>query len=328
MSGLCFTVSVDNLKQGRHGTRVAAQEDNLVALLHVEVHIIEKHCSFFRFGTQSGNLQNLVTRFTVHRKDDTRIFTRRRLDFIHIQFLQHLLTAGSLLGFRYIGRETTDKFFQFLTFFFCLGLLVLLLTESQLAGFIPEAIVTGKEVHLAEVDVHRMRTYRVKEVTVVAYHQHGMFKVRKVFFEPGHRIHIQVIGRLVEQQVVRISEKRLCQHHAHLFLTTQITHQRVVLVFFYAQPAQQDSCIALGIPAFQFGKLFFQFGCLDTVFIGKIFLGIQSLALLHDVPKDGVSHQYGIEHRVGIKLKVVLAQHRKTFARSQGNATLSRVQLA
>ena len=173
-----------------------------------------------------------------------------------------------------------------------------------------------------------MRTYRVKEVTVVAYHQHGMFKVRKVFFEPGHRIHIQVIGRLVEQQVVRISEKRLCQHHAHLFLTTQITHQRVVLVFFYAQSAQQDSCIALGIPAFQFGKLFFQFGCLDTVFIGKIFLGIQGLALLHDVPKDGVSHQYGIEHRVGIKLKVVLAQHRKTLARSQGNATLSRVQLA
>ena len=102
-----------------------------------------------------------------------------------------------------------------------------------------------------------MRTYRVKEMTVMAYHQHGMFKVRKVFFKPGHRIHIQVVSRLVEQQVVRISEKRLCQHHAHLFLTTQITHQRVVLVFFYAQSAQQDSCISLGIPAFQFGKLFF-----------------------------------------------------------------------
>ncbi|CDD51062.1 uncharacterized protein BN800_02348 [Bacteroides sp. CAG:875] len=173
-----------------------------------------------------------------------------------------------------------------------------------------------------------MRTYRVEEVTVVAHHQHGMLKVRKVFFEPGHRIHVQVVGRLVEQQVVRISEKRLCQHHAHLFLTTQITHQRVMLVFLDAQPAQQDGRVALGIPAFQFGKLFFQFGCLDTVFIGKVFLGIQGLALFHDVPQHGVSHQHGIEHRMGIKLEVVLAQHRKTFARSQGDTSLGGVQFA
>ena len=73
MSGLCLAVAVDNLEQSRHGTRVAAQEHNLVALLYREVHVVEEHRTLFRFGTQARYLQNLVARFAVHRKDDARI---------------------------------------------------------------------------------------------------------------------------------------------------------------------------------------------------------------------------------------------------------------
>ena len=53
MSCLCLAVTVDNLEQGSHGTRVVAQEYNLIPLLHGKVHIVEQDSSVFRFGTQS-----------------------------------------------------------------------------------------------------------------------------------------------------------------------------------------------------------------------------------------------------------------------------------
>ena len=173
-----------------------------------------------------------------------------------------------------------------------------------------------------------MGTDRVEEVTVVADYQHGMFEVGKIFFQPGYRVHIQVVGRLIQQQVVRISKQRLRQHHTHLLLTTQVAHQCIVLVFLYSQSAQQDSRVTLGIPAFQLSKFFFQFRRLDAVFIGKIFFRIKSLTLFHDVPQHRMSHQYRIEHRMRIELKVVLTQDRKTFARSQCHASFRGVKLS
>ena len=78
---------------------------------------------------QITNLQNFIPDFPFRSKDNARILTRRRLDFFHIQFLQHLLTAGSLLALRHIGTETANKFFQLFLLLFCLSLLVLLLAQ-------------------------------------------------------------------------------------------------------------------------------------------------------------------------------------------------------
>ncbi|MPN45043.1 hypothetical protein SDC9_192610 [bioreactor metagenome] len=102
--------------------------------------------------------------------------------------------------------------------------MVLLLTQCQLTRFVPETIVTGKHINLTVINVHRMRTNRVEEVTVVTYHQHRMFKISQILFQPHNRFHVEVIGRLIEQQIVGITIKSLCQHDTHLFLTTQIAH--------------------------------------------------------------------------------------------------------
>ena len=53
MSGLCLTITVDNLKQSSHRTRVAAQEYNFISLLYIEVHIIEQNNTIFCLCTQS-----------------------------------------------------------------------------------------------------------------------------------------------------------------------------------------------------------------------------------------------------------------------------------
>ena len=139
-----------------------------------------------------------------------------------------------------------------------------------------------------------MRTYRVEEVTVVTHHQYRMFEIGKIFLQPGYRLHIQVVGRLVEQKIVRVSVQRLSQHDTNFFFTAQFTHQCIVFVFFNAQSAQQHGCVTFGIPSVQLGKFFFQFGYFQSVFVCEIFFCIQFFALLHDVPQHGMSHHDGI----------------------------------
>ena len=173
-----------------------------------------------------------------------------------------------------------------------------------------------------------MRTYGVEEVTVVAYHQHGVLEVGKVFFQPGHCFHIEVIGRFVQKEVVGVAVQCLRKHHTHLFLTAQLTHQCIMLVFLDAQTAQQHGCVTLSIPSVQLGKFLFQFGYFQSVFVREVFLGVQYFTLLHNVPQHGVAHHYGVHYRISIPFKVVLAQHRQAFARSQGNRTGRRVQIS
>ena len=72
-------------------------------------------------------------------------------------------------------------------------------------GFVPETVVTGKHIDLSIVNIDCMRTDGVEEVTVVAHNKHRMFKVGKIFFQPCHCLHIQIIGRFVEKEVIRIS---------------------------------------------------------------------------------------------------------------------------
>ena len=59
-TGMGLTVAIDDLEEGGHGTRVAAEEDDLVALLDVEVHIAEEHGAILHLGTQIVDRQYLI----------------------------------------------------------------------------------------------------------------------------------------------------------------------------------------------------------------------------------------------------------------------------
>ena len=101
-----------------------------------------------------------------------------------------------------------------------------------------------------------------------------------------------------------------------------------MLVLFDTQAAQQGCGVAFGIVSAHFRELFFQFGHFDTVFVRKVGFGIKRIALLHDVPQYGVSHQYGIQHGTVVILEVVLAQYGEPFARSQFHTAFGRFQFA
>ena len=58
--------------------------------------------------------------------------------------------------------------------------LALSLSQGQLAGFIPETVITGEHRHFAEINIHRMGTDGIQEVTVVAYYQYRVLEIGKV----------------------------------------------------------------------------------------------------------------------------------------------------
>ena len=173
-----------------------------------------------------------------------------------------------------------------------------------------------------------MRTHRVEEVAVVRNDEHRVFVIRQVVFEPCDRRPVEVVGRLVEQQVVGFAEQGLRQQHAYLLLGAQIGHQLIVQRLFDAQAAQQIGGVALGVPALHLRKLLLQLPGPQPVLLRKIGLGIQLLLFFHRVPQGLVSHQDRVEDRICVVLEVVLFENRQPFARAERHAAPRRGHLA
>src|SRR5690606_22985940 len=111
------------------------------------------------------------------------------------------------------------------------------LLECQLAGLIPECIVSGVDGHFAKINIHNMRTYRIEEVPIVRHDQHSSLIARKEVFEPCDGVDIQVVSRLIQQQDIRATEKGLCQSYSYLLVPVQ-------LFYVFGMQALEDTQIA------------------------------------------------------------------------------------
>ena len=76
-----------------------------------------------------------------------------------------------------------------------------------------------------------------------------------------------------------------------------------MLLLLDAEAAQQGGGVALGVPALQFGELFFQLGGADAVFVAEVGFGIQGILFLHYIPQDGVAPHDGFDDRAVVNLK-------------------------
>ena len=197
--GACvrLLLAVDDLEKGRHGARVTTDEDDLIVFLHVEVQVTEERVSIDCFR-QTADFQNLVARLASGSEKDARITTRRGLDLLDVELLEHLLAACGLLRLGHVGAESADKLLQLLLLLLGLLVLLLLLAEGQLARLVPEAVVAGEEFEFAKVDVHGVGADSVEEVAVVADDKHRVLEVGQVVLEPRDGLQIEVVRRLIE----------------------------------------------------------------------------------------------------------------------------------
>ena len=80
------------------------------------------------------------------------------------------------------------------------------LTDQQLAGFVPEVVITGVELDLTVIDIGNLCADLIQEITVMGNNNNGVVKVDQEFFQPCDRIQIQVVGRLIQKKNIRITK--------------------------------------------------------------------------------------------------------------------------
>ncbi|MNS79535.1 hypothetical protein D3C72_1131920 [compost metagenome] len=84
-----------------------------------------------------------------------------------------------------------------------------------------------------------MCTYLVQEVTVMGYNNDGAFIIKQEVLQPSDGINVQVVGRLIEQQVVRSTEQRLGKQDTYFLVTAKLAHLLIMQVFLDTETNQE-----------------------------------------------------------------------------------------
>ena len=168
----------------------------------------------------------------------------------------------------------------------------------------------------------------VEEVTVMADHEDRILEIGEIIFEPCDSLEVEVIGRLVEQQIVGVAEESLGEEYADLLVGAHVLHEHIVAVFLDAEAGEERGGVALGVPAFEFGEFLLKFGGADAVGVGEVLLGIDGILLLHHVPEDGMSAEDSLNDGAFVEFEVVLREDREAFAGTEGDGAVSGGELA
>src|SRR5690606_35267730 len=104
-----------------------------------------------------------------------------------------------------------NKLLKFLALFIRLFILLCTLAGGQLTAFIPESIVTAIMGYFSEIYITNMGTDRIQKVTVVRNHYYTVIVICQKVFQPTDGFIIQIVGRLIHNEHIRISKKSLCQ---------------------------------------------------------------------------------------------------------------------
>ena len=199
---------------------------------------------------------------------------------------------------------------QFLDLLLILAVLILNHALNELRGLVPELIVTDVQLDLAVVDIDNMRTNVVEEMAVMRNDQHCTLELGQKILQPANRLNIQMVGRLVKQQDIRLAKQRARQQHLDLFHVTEILHFRIRdRVRVQPQAIEQLTSLGLGIPAAHFGKLSLELGSTVAVLLGKRVLHIKRVFLPHDLEQTRVAAEHCVQHSFLIELKVVLLEY-------------------
>ena len=157
----------------------------------------------------------------------------------------------------------------------------------------------------------------------------GALVVREEILQPCDGLDIQMVGRLVEQHDVRMTEQRLCEQHLDLLRVGEGCHGGVHdLVRVQTQTLKQLCRIGLDVPTVHLGKIRLQLGGADAVLVRKRVLGIQCVLLLHDLIQARIALNDGVQYGEVVECKVVLTQDGHTQVGVHDDLAAGRLQIA
>ena len=135
------------------------------------------------------------------------------------------------------------------------------------------------------------------------------FVAGEKLLEPVNRVEVQVVGRLVEQQRLGMTEERLRQQHADFLAALQFGHRPFVQRVGDIEPLQEHRGIALRRVAVLFADDALELAEAHAVLVRHLGLRVQGVALCERVPQALVAHDHGVDDAILVERVLVLAQH-------------------
>ena len=198
-----------------------------------------------------------------------------------------------LLGLGGAGAEAVDEALQMGAF--GLSLLVGDLLQAQMLGTLAleGGVVAGVQLGLAAVQVQGMGVDVVQELSVVRDQQQRARVLQQPLLQPQHRIEVEVVGGLVEQQHVGRRHQRARQVQAHAPAARERGHRALLDLGREPQAVQQLPRARGAVVAAHFLQPVVRLGHRLPVLVGEgVGFGLQGLV------HDGVAGQHEVDGRV------------------------------
>ena len=173
-----------------------------------------------------------------------------------------------------------------------------------------------------------MGTNHVKEVTVVRNDNHGAITLVQHLLQPANGIDVQVVGRFVEQENVRVGKQRLRQQHTQLPAGCNFAHRAVVLLYWNTHAKQQFTGASFRRVTVHFAVFHFQIGYFIAIFFAHFRQSIDAVALLLHFPQLFMPHDHRIQHGVLFKGKLILTQFTNALIWIDRNVAQRRLKVA
>ena len=152
-----------------------------------------------------------------------------------VQFLDaalHLLGLGGLIA------ESVDKRFEMID-----PVLLIFVRRFQLRpplGLLRDVVIVipGVEKRALVPDFQNAIHGNVQKIAVVRDHHKGVGIIRQIIFQPVARFQVQMVGRLIEQQQVRLGQQKFRQAQAHLPAAGKLLRRAIQIVAAKTQSAE------------------------------------------------------------------------------------------
>jgi hypothetical protein len=146
--------------------------------------------------------------------------------------------------------------------------------------------------------------------------------------QPADAVDVEVVGRLVQQQDVRVAEERLREEHPQLPARRHPAHRAVVLLLGDAEAEEQLRRSRFGGVAAVLRVLRLQLRRFYVVVLRRALVRVDRVALLHRAPHLRVAHQHHVEDALGFIGELVLAEPAEALVRVDRDRARARLELA
>ena len=218
----------------------------------------------------------------------------RGLGLLLARLLQQILIALVArlgLGLARLGRGR-DPFLLAGERLLMRGVLAAFLLEALLLLHQPGRIIALVGNALAAVELENPARHVVEEVAVVGHDQDRAGIVAQMAFEPRHRLGVEMVGRLVQQQQFGLVEQQLAQRDAAALAARELGH--VGIVGRAAQRVHRLIDLAVEIPEVRGLDLVLQLGHLVGGLVRivhrQFVVAIEDRLLLGDALHDVFAH--------------------------------------